>query len=407
MVDFQAQDPLAAYRKKPAAGGLDAPAGPPSPFLQPPTGTPATTPTPNIAPGMPVPPPNIAPGMPSQPFGGTPTQAFGPGQNLIGTQFNPGADPRLGGTQGQVTGLQNQLAAGGGQIPGQDQAQGLLNQAGQTIGTVGGFGQDTGQVRQSLTDLLGGLNSAPDRQTLALQSYDTLAKAGEPGYQEDLRRLGQSEAALGRLGSGQTRTGLQDLFGKRQTELATIRANLANQAAGQTLSDQLAKVGAAGGVLGQLGGLDTSQAGLGLQKGGALAGLAGQQFGFGQGQLGAQQGVLGQLAGLEGQQYNQNLGNIGVGQQERAYQYGLDQNAVDRGVQQRLLEDQLLNSDYGRQANTLGLIGGYGFQNPSPTGLAISNQYSGQAGDTQAAIAELLKTLGGGRSPTVTGPYGG
>jgi hypothetical protein len=269
---------------------------------------------------------------------------FGPDQNLIGTQFNPQADPRLQGTQGQVTGLQNQLASGGGQIPGQGQAQDWLNQSAQTISKLP-------NLQESTQNLYGALTNQANVQSA-----------------QQLRDLGQRAASLGRLGSGMVTADAGDIFRQREANLAGIGANLANQSAQAQNAQQFG-------------------------QGQALAGLSGQQFGMGQGQLGAQQGVLGQLSGLESQQYGQNLGNLGFLQQERGYQQGLDQQALQNRVSQEQLQQQEQGQAFGQQQDQANALAQYGLQDPNPLGNYIAQQYGQQGEGLQQNAGDLLRLL--------------
>jgi hypothetical protein len=269
---------------------------------------------------------------------------FGPDQNLIGTQFNPQADPRLQGTQGQVTGLQNQLASTGGQIPGQGQAQNWLNQSAQTI-------QNLPNLQQSTQDLYGALTNQANVQSA-----------------QQLRDLGQRAASLGRLGSGMVTADAGDIFRSREANLAGIGANLANQSAQAQNAQQFGQ----------------SQ---------ALSGLAGQQLGFGQSQLGAQQGLLGQLSGLESQQYGQNLGNLGFLQQERGYQQGLDQQAVQNRALQEQLQQQEQGQAFGQQQDQANALAQYGLEGPNPLSQYIAQQYGQQGEQAQQGVGDLLKML--------------
>lgn len=302
----------------------------------------------------------------SQPDQSAPPQTtFGPDQNLVGTQFGPTAQP---------TGLLNQ-------------AQQQIGQA--QLGPLQGFGQDVTQARQTTSNLLGSLTQSPDRSTLAGQTYQQLLAQTVPEYQAAARGIMQQAAAGGRLGSGMTSEALtSDPFGSSGLglQLGKYQANLAKQlateSAGQTLQDRLSQLGAAQGVAQGLGGLDLSQQGLGLQQGTTAANLA-----LGRGQ--ALSGLAGQQFGMGQTQREQMVG-------ERGYQQGMDQQAIENRVRQQQVQDQLLNSAYGREANTAGMLGGYGFQGPSPTGLGLADYYSQQGGDTNAAIAELLNSMGQG-----------
>jgi len=387
-------------------------------------------------PAIVAPAPQPQPGVAPSPTPYAATSTFGPSQNLIGTQIGPQDSQRLQATEGQVNTAQQNVAGFRGLTPfqgiGTTQAPtGLLNQAQSNIGQaqlgpLGGIGNDVGQARSATLSALGSLNNAPSRSQTAQNLYGALSDQETANTGAKIRDLGQRSAALGRLGSGMVTSEAGDIFGQREANLAAIKAQLAAQTSGQEQGDILNRIQAAQGVTQGLGGLDLAQSGLGLQAGqaganlaldraGALSGLAGQQFGIGQGQrqeqvgersartgqeladLGARQGVLGQLLDTEGQQYGQEAGARNELRGERGYQADLEQQGISNEVRRQELQDQLLGSDYGRQANTLGMLGNLGFQGPSPTGLGLADLYSGQSGDSNAAIAELLRSLGRGQ----------
>ena len=179
-------------------------------------------------------------------------------------------------------------------------------------------------------------------------------------------------------------------FGQQQTleQLGLQRAGAAQQA-------QLAGLGAQQGVLGQLAGLQGQQFGQEQALRGETRQDAAARLAQDQANLAARQGILGQLAGLEGQQFGQNLQGLGFQQGERQYQQGLQETATDRAIQQKMLEDQLLNSQFGRQMQQLGLAGQYGMQT-SPSALSLADLYGQQGAGTQAAMGDLFANLGYG-----------
>ena len=350
----------------------------------------------------------LLPGQPDQ-LGSIPNQAgligthqFGPGQNLIGTQIGPGT------SQGQQTTNQAAQTVGGAQL--RDPSQPLLNLAQQNIGQaqvgqVGGFGQDVGQARQTTGQLLGSLANAPSRQDLALQSYDALANADLANRGAAIRGLGQRAAALGRIGSGMVTSEAGDIFRQGEANLANTRAQLSAGAAGGTMQDQLARLGAAQGVTQGLGGLDLAQNQLGFQgqlaganlalgRAGAYQGLGGQQFGQNQAMADFLLRKGGQQAGIGQQQFGQELTGREELRGERGYQQGMDQTAQDRAIQQRMLEDQLVNSQFGRDQSRNQLLAQTGFQGIDPLQTYIAGQYGQQGQESQDALAAMLGQVG-------------
>jgi len=149
--------------------------------------------------------------------------------------------------------------AGGYAVPDQQ----LKSLAGQ--GDVGSFGfaGDTGGVRSSAVGQLNQLlNTTPDRAKLAADSYQLLQDQYEPKYQQDLRQVGQRAAALGRVGAGLTTNDLTGVQQAKDNYFSQQGRALATDAAQQALADQQAKLAAAQGLTGTLGGLDLSAGGL-------------------------------------------------------------------------------------------------------------------------------------------------
>lgn len=256
-------------------------------------------------------------GVPDYLRTGTPgTTTFGAGSNLINSQFNPTPSTRTQNAQGAAdtamgayTGYQpkpfqsmspidtsptsnlygqaNQQVQGLTASPyqavaGSDQSRtrSLLDQAAGGVnpsstltslaaqgGGAGGFGYgaDTTGVRSQTTGQLNTvLQNTPDRAKLAADAYALLQERAQPAYEQSLRSVGQKAAALGRVGSGLTTNELGDVATLHDRTLDQSRRQLAGDAASLTLQDQLSKLGAAQGVLGQLGGLDTSAGQLNL-----------------------------------------------------------------------------------------------------------------------------------------------
>lgn len=133
---------------------------------------------------------------------------------------------------------------------------------------------ESAQLRQTLMGQFSGLSTAPDRLALAAQALSLQRQATDPAWRNDLRTVGQSAAALGRIGAGMTTTELDDVTLAREKALGLYGQQLANDAAGQTLQDRLNVFGAGQGLQGQFSGQDLSQANLRAGLGGQYAGMA-------------------------------------------------------------------------------------------------------------------------------------
>jgi hypothetical protein len=209
------------------------------------------------------------------------------------------------------------------------------------------------QYQDQLLSYSKGLADTPDRGELAKQAWEQEAAATEPQYQQDLRAVGEKNAALGRIGSGITTSELGDVSLQREKYLGNLQKQLATEAAGQTLQDRLNR-------------------------------------------LGAGQGLEGQTAAEEAAQRAEVRG-------ERGYQHEVAQEPFQQELQRRAMEDALQNSAFNRQlsAAQLGLTGSelYGQQ---------AEQGSQTSGDllNQLALEDYLnKYGGGGAQPQGSSPF--
>lgn len=338
--------------------------------------------------------PPLASGVP-----GGATQRFGPGSNLIGTQFNPTASGRLQGTQGQVNqaqanvagfqpgqfqGIQAGTAPGGldqaRQNIGQAQlgqfgaiegpqfggARNLLGQAGQetagaTVGPFAGIGTgqfgsqaDTAAARAGISQDLGALRGGPSRGELAAQAFEQIQERGAPQFQRELRDVGARAASLGRVGAGVTTNELTDVFTQRQRDLDLSRRGLATEAAGLERGDLLNTLGASQSVGGQLFGQDVGEAG--FQQG--LRGEARGERGFQAGQAGQEaqralqranlfSGLGAQEAGLAGAEQAAQFG-------ERGFQAGQDRSAADLALSRGGMFAGIQGQQFGQEQGLRG-----------------------------------------------------
>lgn len=332
-----------------------------------------------------------------------------------------------------------------------DQAGSL---AGQLAGMGGGgvnYGADTGSVRTQLASTLAGLNG-PDRSALASQAFKLMQEQAQPGRDLAFRQVGQKAAALGRIGAGMTTndlTGLQQDI-TRQDNLT--QRDLALQAAQQTLADRLGVAGAVQSGFGALAGADQAaadianqgnaqrigaastglsalrglsgdalqlggvarsdalgNANLGFQRADTLSGLARDAFGQGsdlrsenrldqgnafdreQATFGARRQQLGDLSGLEGQQFDQGLTNRNELRSERDYQTNAANQALQNRVDQTLLEDRMLGSEFNRGMDTAGLYNqlGWGYD-PTGTLGGQAGQYQNEANQGYEGVGDWL-----------------
>jgi hypothetical protein len=388
---------------------------------------------------------DYVPGYTPEVPGGDPyLSPFGPGNDLRFQYLNPAASQRLEGMATQSDQSRIPLAQFTGFSPFQaiaptdpSGAQGYYGEAAtafrgqplsafQSIGTPGSFapGSDVSALRGQQVEALNRLNTGPTRTELAQQALQSLDESTADERSRGIRQIGQSAAALGRLGSGMVTTDLGNLEERLQGQRERTLRDLAVQTGSQEFSDQLARLGATGDVGSQLYGQDVTQAGfdqslrgeargergaqlgyeqagaqLGLQRGSALQGLGGAdlamrnllreqavgergaQLGFEQANLGAQQGVAGQLAGLESDQAAREAALRGEIRGERDYQVGTAQQAQEDAIRRRLLEEQLLNDAFNRQLSRANLS------------MGIAGQVGQEAGASNQAVSDLLSQL--------------
>ena len=283
----------------PGGAVIPSPVAPPAGDPRPPAGRPVG-PGPDIItpPGGPigVPPAAGAPPIPGPGAAGTALTPFGPGNTLRGQQINPFDNPRLRGVQGAVSAAATSLG------------------------------------------------DAPSLTQAAIQRFNALREASEPGFQRELRGVGQKAAALGRIGSGVTTSELGDVALRREKFLGTRLADLAGQTA-------FAEGGERRSNLGALGGLERQLAGEGFRRRGEVRG-------------------------------------------ERGFQRGEARTAVEDRVRRRLLEEQLVSGASDRRLRELGILGGVGFGgDPRFAELTAAGQAGSAAGKTFGGVGDLFAEL--------------
>jgi hypothetical protein len=262
-----------------------------------------------------------APAAPPQPA----TQAFGATSNLIGTQINPtqsantntaqgytqkaagafdafklspfqGVQPlnygtergMLGAAGAKMDGLNFDFGGANAQYAKSGQAmQGLQALGGQDFGS-GAARADTGKFNSELNGALEGLKG-PDRAQVGAESLALFEERSRPGYDQTLRDVGAKNAAMGRRGSGVTTNELGDVTLARERELALARRDVANDAAGRTLSDRLDISNQQRGVANDRFGAEVTNAG--FQDAGMARDQQGRQFG-----ASLQRGIAGDIA---------------------------------------------------------------------------------------------------------------
>lgn len=260
-------------------------------------------------------------------------------QGMQGFQYNPVAGTDL-------SGAQKYLAQAGANVGPSAAASGLMG-AGQT----GGFGYsgDTQGLRSTTQQQLDKtLNNTPDRAQLASDAYNLLLERSQPQEFAQDRGYAQKQAALGRAGSGMFNSGLADIATQRETTRDQARRDLANNAAGLSLQDQMDKLNAARGVTSDFSGYDTAAGSLNLGYQNANNAERGAAFdrarAIGNDTFNQNMGLSSQSANLAGITRNDALT-----ERDALRTSGLDNNNV---LSQKAASNRTLGSDlYGLQSD--------------------------------------------------------
>lgn len=269
---------------------------------------------------------------------------------IQGLSTAPVAGPDFGGARGAVAGALpratqfTDAAAGalgsvGGVSFDGSAAENTWQAAQSAVPTGDVFGRDTGDAR-AITLARLQQQQAPDRQRLALENMDLLEERSRGGFEQAQRQLGQRAAALGRVGSGMTTTGLSDLGLARERELSLARRELAAEAAGQSLSDQLDFTNSANSVFSNFAGADSEGQRIQLARAGLIKDIGDSRLGAARAATDAQSAnadvglrrasQLGQLGndtfsrGMDMGRFERDLANDTAGMSERNENRRLD-----------------------------------------------------------------------------------
>lgn len=363
---------------------------------------PAMTPTPQVAqegPGMI--PPKPAPMTPTAPATGAPSGFQDIRSQLVTAPLNPVGQQAQGQLGTALQGLQGASTLPAFHSIGATDPSGTLSALQAAMAKSQSPMAD--QLRQMGMSSLQGLSSAPDRGQLAAQALSLQRQLTQPQWEQDLRHVGQSAAALGRLGSGMTTSELGDVTLQREKALGLYGQQAALDAAGQTMADRLNRFNATAGYGGQIAGQDLARAGFGQQN--ALAGYdvqntsrgqavgerdAGQQAALNRAAL--QQNLVNTTAGVQGQMFGQGMQTAGLQTQQQQWQNQLEQQAQQDRVQQQMLQEQLLNGQFNRQQGAAETMGRFGYGNDPYSLMLQGSQYQqGQASDQQDQLAQMLQ----------------
>ena len=369
------------------------------------------------------------------------TQQFTPGNNLIGTQFNPTPSARgvnaAGMTDKSATAVNNyQFNPFQQQSANTSQSQGIYDQllksaqGGGMFGGAGGGGAASFDVNGKLQPLLDKVINAPDRGQLAQDMYGVLEERANPGFEQRLRSVGQKAAALGRVGAGLTTSELGDVETTHNRDLDLSRRQLAAEGAGASLDDRLKQLGAARDVYGAVSAAGTgynnsltagNQANFNnlLTLGRDIYGRESDSFGrnvgerdaglnYDQTRFGNERSKLQDASIYEGDIYGQDRNNRDEYRGERDYQYGLERDAQGDRERQYGMQEDAKQNDWNRAYQAAQF--GYG-TNPAGAVNSAAGQKNQGAQSYMDTLGPLFlewakKRQGGGVATPASGGYG-
>ncbi len=339
----------------------------------------------NQAPNSPTPTPMIPPPPPAAPAApGT----FSADSNLINSQFSAPAPTATAQNTNYGTGAIQERSPiqtnyGTGAIP------------------IGANPQNDAQFQkytQGFDSALSNISNGPNRTALALQKLQDFDIEGQPALDAGFRKVGQSAAKFGRLGSGMTTNDLTGLQGTYDRNKMLLKNDLARSVAEGDISDRYRTADVYRGARNDQYGFGQDQrnyeTGVNQYNQGAL--FDRQQAGVGQENINRNYGTdvdrynqgasfdraragNSDQANWQDRQYSQGRDAADFQRGERDYQYGLSRDAQNSAIQQRMLEDQLLNSAQGRSLNQLNAG-----STDNPTG--ILSQFAGNQDALAAAL---------------------
>jgi hypothetical protein len=246
---------------------------------------------------------------------------------------------------------------------------------------------DTQDVRSMILERLQQADR-PDRYGIAANAFELMRQRSDPAYDQALRKVGQKNAALGRLGSGMVTSELMDVTAQRERDLSFAQRDLALEAAGLSLQDELSRLGAAQDVYGQFSGSDRADAGLKMDLRNEARGERQAKLAYGLDRADLQRGIFGDMAGLESQRFGQDVTGRNEYRAERDYQSQQAQQAIENAARQRMLEEQIFGNDFDRNLRATSIYGGLGY------GGDPSGAYFTGAGQLGAQSAQGAADLG-------------
>jgi hypothetical protein len=270
-------------------------------------------------------------------YGGTQIQPYTAQQNLRGSQIAPGANPAL-----------NPIA--------QSNTAPAMQAYGRAGTAIGGAQATSGEASGARAMAMGDLAKlgGPDRGQIAGDVFQQMRDASQPQFEDDLRNVGRDAAKFGRLGAGMTTSRLGDVVSNRERDLSLAQRGLASDAASQTLQDRLGVFDARLGASGQFTSEDLGRAGFGLDKG-----QSEQSLGMTYEDMARRN--RGEAVGERDFAYGRGIDERNELRGERGFQNDMQQQAQEDMIRQRMLEEQLLNGEWGRDMDYMQMLNSYGY----------------------------------------------
>jgi hypothetical protein len=227
---------------------------------------------------------------------------------------------------------------------------GVTNAAGSAYGGalagVRSTDPNSAEASQARAMALGDLQNlgGPDRGQIAEDTLRRLISSTEPEYQKRVQGVGRDAARFGRLGSGVTTTNLGDLASERDRYIAETSGALASEAADKSLADRLGVFDARLRGSGQFTNEDLARGSFGLNR------------------AATESDIGSRYADLGDRLYDRDLTERQEYRGERDFQNQMQQQSQQDYINQRTLEEMLLNGEWGRDMGYTQMLlgGGYG-----------------------------------------------
>jgi hypothetical protein len=235
---------------------------------------------------------------------------------------------------------------------------------------------DADSARSQMMAALSGVTGGPDRAKLAADNFALMQERAQPVYDQRVRALGKNAAALGRLGAGMTTNDLTGLEQSYNREMTQAQRQMALDAAGMTMQDNLSRFGAASGAAGQLRGED----------------MAGSEFDFGVDQARANNGL--NRAGMLGTLADQRTSMSRLARQDAVDERAFGASQADKRASLGMAKGAAMQG-LGEQAARFGQIDRADRESDRAYGTALDTTNAGLALNRSDAMRSLADQSAG------------